>query len=50
MIGYSPAVIDRMSPAQYSACVDGYNKGNDPEGKEDLPTLSYDEFKEFMAL
>lgn len=48
-MGFPPFEIDRMSPMQYQACVEGFNKGNDPEAKEDLPTMDYDEFKAFMA-
>ena len=49
MMGYPPFEIDRMTPMQYAACVDGWMRGHDPEIKDELPTMNYDEFKEFMA-
>lgn len=47
-MGFTPRQIDQWTPAEYNACVEGWIKAHDPEGREELPTLTYDEFRQFM--
>jgi hypothetical protein len=48
-MGFTPAEVDAMSLWQFDCCCDGYHAAHSsPDEEEPLPTLSFDDFKQFM--